>query len=797
MNERSISAALRKLTTQARELATRGLALVDAWPVVEIAQLYEQVDNLAAAADSPGADAIAGAALELAVYLSALVESGNAANPAQRERARGLMERLAAVSGAAKSSGTPVPAAKVNQLRIVYYLRADDRELPGLVQQLAHERFVTRSFNDLNRAIAEARSLPPHALIVDEGFTSGMARMVESAERAGGLERRRPPVLALCDGSDVRQRLFAQRNGADEVLEGADALRAVERLMGLFLRQGREDARVLIIDDDASMALFCANVLAYKGIVSRIEHCARDGLDAIGAYKPDLVLLDLYLPDMNGIEVAQLIRERPDMALRPIVFMSGEEDIDKRFDAIRMGGDDFLAKPMKPRHLLASVTSRVGRARKLAATGVSLDAAVDLRSGRIDRATLVHEIERARRGELGECVGLIMLSVDDVPTLAKRLGFVRTGDLAQQIGTTIASEPGLKSGVCALGDFSFVSLLPVSSEGALRIAAENLRARLSGRGWLAADAAVRVSFSMGGARADEPGWTVDELIGGVSDAVQVAQEHGGGRGEWMNRGRDDDQIAPEVRLSHAILRRPLIADTTQFRFRALLPLRGQLSSQYLADFALVAPRASQALRIERDTFLPIARSLNVMRAVDRWQVHALGQRTRLESGAQPELRVLLPMSVDSLFDPAFPQWLSADLHGLQCDADALALVFDARQLVEEVPRASRAMELIQTTGVRLCLSGFSDFGRDQQRLCRLPGVYANLLDWTTTAHDWREARARLVAESLKHGKLVVMCGVDEPSPLGELFRDGVHYVIGDALGQWGSTLTAAAVPVRS
>jgi hypothetical protein len=68
-----------------------------------------------------------------------------------------------------------------------------------------------------------------------------------------------------------------------------------------------------------------------------------------------------------------------------------------------------------------------------------------------------------------------------------------------------------------------------------------------------------------------------------------------------------------VRLAHTILRRPLIADTTQFRFRALVPLRGQLSSQYLADFALVATDARRKpMRIERDTYSePIARSLNV------------------------------------------------------------------------------------------------------------------------------------------------------------------------------------------
>jgi len=54
---------------------------------------------------------------------------------------------------------------------------------------------------------------------------------------------------------------------------------------------------------------------------------------------------------------------------------------------------------------------------------------------------------------------------------------------------------------------------------------------------------------------------------------------------------------------------------------------------------------------------------------------------------------------------------------------------------------------------------------------------------------------RLVAESLKHGKLVVMRGIDDPSPLGELFRDGVHYVVGDALGTWAPIPTASATPL--
>lgn len=791
------SVSKKGLVAQAAELAQRGVQLVDAWPVVEVSQWFEQVDNLAASADVPGGEAVATAALELAVYLSALVEKGLQASKEQRERARVLLKQLAEAGEVSDAGVAVVPretVARSGVLRVVFYLRADDRELPGLVAQLARERFVVRSFSDLNRAIAEARNLPPDALVMDEGFASGLSRMLEALER-GSANRRPPLVLALCTDGDVRQRLYAQRAGADLVLEGTDSLRIVESLMGLFLRKGQDEARVLIVDDDRSMAMFCASVLSHKGIGTKVVHLARDGLDALANYRPDLVLLDLYLPDMNGIEVAQLIRERPDSQWVPIVFLSGEEDVEQRFDAIRMGGDDFLSKPVKPRHLLSAVTSRLDRVRQLSAVGASRSHSQDLRHGRIDRATIVHEVERSRRGELGECVGLIMLSVDDVPALAKRLGFVRTGDLAQQIGTSIACESGLKSGICALGEFSFVFLMAVSNDGALHLAAESLRTRMSGRGWLAADSPVDVSFSLGGARADEPGVAIDDLFSGVGDVLRIAQERGGGRSEWVVRAREDAQWTPEVRLAHAILRRPLMADTTSFRFRPLAQLHGQLEHQFLVDFALVAPKASAGVRIDRDVFEPVARSLNALRAVDRWQTHALSVRAATQAGTLPELRFFYSMSTETLFDSAFPQWLSADLHGINCDSDVLVLVFEVSDLVEDIPRASRAFEMIQTTGVRIGLSGFRDCGRDSQRLCRLPSVYANLFDWSRPESGWRECRAGLIAESIKHGKLVVMRGVNDPAPLGELFRDGVHYVAGDAVGGFSDAPVATSSPV--
>jgi PleD family two-component response regulator/EAL domain-containing protein (putative c-di-GMP-specific phosphodiesterase class I) len=792
----------------AADIAARTLRAIPTWSVLVMAQLYEEIDTLASSADRVGLQGIADAAIELTVYLSSLVEAGTQASPTQREQATQLAEILARSAGArtaAASPSAPAPASAAASVaraerkhRAVLYVYPEGHELPGLAQQLGHERFVVRSLSETNRALAEARANPPDALIVDVAMVSILGTLLDTAERATGGERRRPLSLVLNDSGDVRQRLFAQRAGADAVLEGSDAERVVQRLTELFVAQRREDARILIVDDDRDMAMFCETVLGYKGMTTQVAHSARAALDALQEFKPDLVLLDLYMPDMNGIEVAQLIRERPDMALVPIIFMSGEENLDKRFDAIRMGGDDFLEKPVKPRHLIASVSSRVSRARLMASGHAAVASRTPIGSGRLDRATLVHEIERSRRGELGECVGLLMLAVDDVPALARRLGFVRTGDLAQQIISVLALEPAFKAGICALGEFSFLALLPVSSPGALRVAGENVRARLQGRGWLAADAPVKVSFTLGIARVDEGNASIDEVLAQLSGVVHALQEQGGGRSQQVeNVSADTRHETLEQKLSRAILKRQLHSETTRLSFRNLVPMRGQHPGQFLTRLSLVAARGNSATYIESEHFMPIARELNVIKSLDRWVLHAVANRAAQHIAKHGDTRLFVPLSPESLAEPAFPDWLLAELKVLHIDADVLALVLNASELSLDVAKASRHIDDLQSTGARVCLTGFSDAGRDQLRLARLPSTYANIISMTPPAAgvegEWPDLRRKLIHESLRHGKIVIVDQVNEPAALGDLFRENVHYVIGDGVGQWGTDMTASDI----
>lgn len=131
--------------------------------------------------------------------------------------------------------------------------------------------------------------------------------------------------------------------------------------------------RVLIVEDDRAQALFAQSVLHGAGMQAIVHSDADGALQAIKEHRPDLILMDLHLPGLDGMRLTALIRQQPGLQLLPIVFLSGDPDPERQFEVLDSGADDYLSKPIRPRHLIAAVANRIRRARAQAATlpGVS------------------------------------------------------------------------------------------------------------------------------------------------------------------------------------------------------------------------------------------------------------------------------------------------------------------------------------------------------------------------------------------------------------------------------------------
>ena len=116
---------------------------------------------------------------------------------------------------------------------------------------------------------------------------------------------------------------------------------------------------VLVVEDETSIASFVALYLKNAGYRVQTAGTGQEALDALSHDRPDLVILDLMLPDIDGIEVCRRIRRGSDL---PILMLTArDEDVDKII-GLEVGADDYLTKPFNPRELVARVKSILRRA---------------------------------------------------------------------------------------------------------------------------------------------------------------------------------------------------------------------------------------------------------------------------------------------------------------------------------------------------------------------------------------------------------------------------------------------------
>ena len=172
-------------------------------------------------------------------------------------------------------------------------------------------------------------------------------------------------------------------------------------------------SRILLVDDELSIQRTVVPLLRSRGYEVDAAATGKEALSAVHAEPPDVVILDLGLPDMDGLEVCARIRSQSDV---PIIVLSARGAEPQKVAALDQGADDYVTKPFGPEELLARVRAALRRA--LAASEPS--------TGQIVRGDITIDVDRHRVHRQGAEVHLTPKEFDLLVLLASRAGQVVT-----------------------------------------------------------------------------------------------------------------------------------------------------------------------------------------------------------------------------------------------------------------------------------------------------------------------------------------------------------------------------------
>ena len=120
--------------------------------------------------------------------------------------------------------------------------------------------------------------------------------------------------------------------------------------------------KILVIDDEVDVTELLSYNLKQRGFVSQSVNDPKRALEAARTFKPDLIVLDIMMPDLSGLQVCRMIRQESSLKKIPIIFLSAKTEENDRIEGFESGADDYVCKPFSPKELMLRVLVILKRA---------------------------------------------------------------------------------------------------------------------------------------------------------------------------------------------------------------------------------------------------------------------------------------------------------------------------------------------------------------------------------------------------------------------------------------------------
>ncbi len=389
------------------------------------------------------------------------------------------------------------PAGPRTFLRTPVYLALNDPEYAQrITNQLEFFGFRSINFTTAEELIHASLHDKPETIVADVDFEQGERYGIEVIETIQANHETPIPVIFVSERTDdIETRLMASRCGGEEFFFRAlDPGQLIEKIEQYTHASPQDPYRILIVDDSKSQAKYIENVLAKAGMCPHVITDPMQLMIALEEFQPEIIIMDMYMPGCTGMELARVIRQQDRFHSVPIIYLSAEDDLNKQLHAMSLGGDDFLTKPIDPKHLTATIHNRGRRARSLIALMIR-----DSLTGLYNHTHTLHllELELNKAKQHGYPLTFAMLDIDYFKKINDNYGHPIGDRVLKSLSLFLKQRLRKTDHIGRYGGEEFAIVLPNTGESDARTILSDIRERFAELPQPAGKDTFKVSFSCG------------------------------------------------------------------------------------------------------------------------------------------------------------------------------------------------------------------------------------------------------------------------------------------------------------
>jgi len=618
----------------------------------------------------------------------------------------------------------------------------------------------------------------PSAAVIDMDFPGQTLSAPELIIRLRSEGELNLPIFFISERGDLTARLQAvQAGAAGYFTKPLDTPRLLQEIKDRVLHPPARGQRVLIVAETLADAQAIAAALISQNLEAEIVSQPLRVLQALHRFQPHLLLLDLDLIQVNGMELVQAIRQHQEFESLPLILLSSQHDLKRHLAALGAGGDELLGKPLAADYLLAAVLYRLRRAEVLRRKIHNLDHK-DTISGLHNRRYFLDQLTRVLAADIKRPVAVMLIGLDNLHKL-ECVDVAAADEVLEQAAKRLSTALAAGYQTARFGAGVFAVLINDADHETVLTLARAVRTALEQQVYPAGESTLALQVSIGISLTDGAEGDPALLIQQADVACNTAREAAGERIHIHHPQADQALALSYQRRLLAEIEEAAQQQRMNLVFQPIVSLRGDRSERYEALLRMRNPEGRELLP---EAVFGAVQEHALGVTLDRWVIAQSIRLLRERYGQERATILFINISPAILQDAALAGWLQHIL--IQAGVPAKALVFEITEATaaRHLADLQRFLAAVKALGCGFSLERFGNREHSQALLRDLPVDYVKLDAHFVhnLANDLakQERLTRLAGELAAAGMTTVVGGIEDSPTLAVLCSCGVDFVQG-------------------